>query len=87
MLWGEHHAALNTRLWESWEHRRKVEYKLRCRVCDYRKVAIVALGNLLIDLYLNARLLVFGHSRILFIVYLVRKDMYNFANCKMYKQE
>ena len=66
MLWREYHAALNTCLRKTWEHSCKVEHKLRCRVCDDCKIAVVALCYLLVELYFNAMLVVLVHSFICF---------------------
>ena len=64
MLWSEHYAALNTSLRKTWKHRCKVEDKLRCRVCDNCQVAVVALSNLLVELYLDTGFLSLCHNSI-----------------------
>ena len=62
MLGSEDYAALYSCLRKAWEHCRKVEDKLRCRVSDDCEVAVVALSHLLVELYLNTRFFCFVHS-------------------------
>ncbi len=82
MLGGEDDAASHAGLGKAREHCRKVEDKLRCRVRDNGYVAVVALCNLLVEMYLNL-LLNFVHSAIVLLLEILCKDIKFLASYKI----
>ena len=50
MLGRKNHATLHTRLGHAGQHRREVDYELRCRVRYDREVGVVALRRRFVEL-------------------------------------